>query len=108
MVKKQSTIDKKRRDLIKMLSLTGAAGALAVAQGALSPVVSASTIKAASAKTITKTRALQGLKLSTYSNAVVSELGPSKAELRFPSDGMGYLRPGRTEFKDEDDLAGYL
>jgi hypothetical protein len=99
-------IDKNRRDLIKMLSLTGVAGLLTVAQSLLLPVIFASTPKAAGT-TIVKARSLQGLRLPTDSNAIISELRPGKAEVRFPK-GIGYIRPGRNEFKDHDDIASYL
>jgi hypothetical protein len=104
---KRGMIDTNRRDLIKMLTLTGVAGLLTVALIALSPVISASSPKAAGT-TIVKAKSLQGLRLPTDSNAIISELGPGKAEVRFPNEEIGYIRPGRNEFKDEDDLVGYL
>src|SRR5688572_24787255 len=101
-----------RRDLIKMLSLTGAAGILTAAQGALSPVISAShspglITKVGGAKLIRPANQ-RGYQLPVESNATITELGPSKAEVRFPTDGAGYMRPGRNQFKDEADLVSYL
>jgi hypothetical protein len=107
MDRKKSNIDTTRRDMLKLLSLTGVAGILTVAQGALSPVSSASTPRAAGTKTITKVRSLMGLSLLTDSNAEIKELGPGKAEVRFPKE-IGYIRPGKNEFQNEDDLAAYL
>jgi hypothetical protein len=101
-----------RRDLIKMLSLTGAAGILTAAQGALSPVISAShspglITKIGGVKLITSANQ-KGYQLPVESNATITELEPGKAEVRFPTDGAGYMKPGRNQFKDEADLVSYL
>src|SRR5262245_189800 len=106
MDKKKTNLDITRRDMVKMLSLAGAASVLAISPGSLSSVLSAP--KVTGPKAPAKIRSLQELKLPTDSNAVLTLLDSTKVEVRFPTDGKGYMKPGKNEFKDEDDLVNYL
>jgi hypothetical protein len=92
--------DISRRDMIRMLTTAGAVGLVAGFCGTVSPIGAA----------VSKPKPLpvqEDLKLPTDSNAEIRALTHSKVEIRFPN-GKGYMRPGRNEFRDEDDLIKYL
>lgn len=92
-----NNIDNSRRKFLTTLSLATTASLLIPSNSF--PSTSSITKKALSLTT--------NLKLPTDSNCEVIAVGSTKVEVRFPY-GKGYLKPGRSVFRDEDDLINYL
>ncbi|MEW6734265.1 MAG: hypothetical protein AB1489_23265, partial [Acidobacteriota bacterium] len=101
-------IEVTRRNMLRMLSLTGAAGILTLAQGSISPGISAMLEDRQLIKSIKTARIPLVLQVPVEANAVFYQLGPSKVEVRFPADGVGYMMAGRNRFRDQADLIAYL